>query len=224
MPTTEIQVPERMRKLPRDHRGFVVPYFVAWLDQGGERVEPGTGRPDFRVIDRVAFKRCLNSRRCWLCGEPMGVRLAFVIGPMCAVSRTTSEPGCHLWCARYATQVCPFLTKPRMRRNEKALPDGHVEPAGLPLDRNPGCVAIWTTRTYKLFRPDKGTDGILFQIGEPEHVEWWREGRPATRAEVDEAIESGMPFLANEAKREGGTALRDLEFYAGRVMHYLPAA
>src|SRR5882757_4923781 len=222
MPPTEI--PERMRKLPRDHRGFVVPYFVAWLDEGGERVEPGTGTPDFRVIDPVAFKRCLNSRRCWLCGEPMGVRSAFVIGPMCAVSRVTSEPGCHLWCARYATQVCPFLSKPRMRRNEKALPDSRVEPAGQHLERNPGCMAIWTTRTYKLFRPDKGTDGILFQIGEPEHVEWWREGRPATRREVDEAIESGMPFLANEAKREGGTALRDLEFYAGRVMHYLPAA
>jgi hypothetical protein len=77
MPTTEIEVPERMRKLPRDHRGFVVPFFVVWLDEGGERVEPGMGTPDFRVVDSVALKRCLNSRRCWLCGEPMGVRLAF---------------------------------------------------------------------------------------------------------------------------------------------------
>jgi hypothetical protein len=223
--TTELEIPVRMATLPRDHRGFVVPYFVAWLDETGAITEPGTGTPDFRVIDTRKFSRCITSRHCWLCGEQMGVRLSFVIGPMCAVSRVTSEPGCHLVCARYAVKVCPFLTKPRMRRHDKVpLPEGFIPPAGTHLERNPGCMAIWVTREFKRFRVEQGRDGMLFQIGEPEHVEWWREGRPATRAEVDEAIESGMPFLANEAKREGGDALRALEVYAERVMHYLPAA
>jgi hypothetical protein len=68
----------------------------------------------------------------------------------------------------------------------------------------------------------KGT--TAFQIGEPEHVEWWRESRPATRAEVDEAIEGGMPFLIAEATGIGPDGLKQLEFGARRVMHYLPAA
>jgi hypothetical protein len=58
------EIPERMRKLPRDHRGFVVPYFVAWLDEGGERVEPGTGTPDPVMIGRVqSFNLAARCRR-----------------------------------------------------------------------------------------------------------------------------------------------------------------
>lgn len=224
MPPT-IEIPDRMRGLPRDHRGFVVPYFVAWLDEAGKICEAGKGTPDFRVIDTRKYERCIIGKRCWLCGQTMGVRVAFVIGPMCSVTRVTSEPGCHLWCARYAVQVCPFLTKPRMRRLPiDTLPEGSVPPPGEHLERNPGCMAIWITRHYKRFTADHGNAGKLFQLGEPEHVEWWREGRPATRAEVDEAIESGMPFLATEAMSQGPAALRELERFATRVMHYLPAA
>jgi hypothetical protein len=115
-------VPERIAKLPRDDRGYPVPWFVAWVD----------GRPDFRVIEGGRIFEALKERRCWVCGEKLGRYLAFVIGPMCAINRITSEPPSHRDCALFAARACPFLTMPRMKRNERAKPEGYQEPAGFP--------------------------------------------------------------------------------------------
>ena len=175
----DVSVPDRLSRRPRDHRGFVIPYFVAWLSEQGQRAEEPAGTPDFRVIDSVRLRRCVNEKRCWLCGEPMGVHMGFVLGPMCTINQIISEPPSHRDCAEYALKVCPFLTRPRMRRNAKDLPENHEEAAGLPAERNPGICALWLTRSYQVFRPHVGNEGVLFRIGPWEQVSWWREGRPS---------------------------------------------
>jgi hypothetical protein len=179
-----------MRGLPRDHRGFVVPRFVRWID----------GVPDFRITDTAFFVRAIKERLCWLCGRKLGRHLAFVIGPMCALTRTTSEPPSHLECARYAVQVCPFLSRPKMRRNDTNWPEPQRWAPGLTIDRNPGVSAIWVTAGYKMFEPGNG--GVLITVGDPSSIEWWREGRPATRAECQESIDSGLPILRANAEHE----------------------
>ncbi len=217
-PQFDVPLPMRMRGLPRDHRGFVVPYFVAWLDEQQNEVAPPNGTPDFRILSPERMKRCVRDRRCWLCGQPMGSLMAFVIGPMCAVSRTTMEPPGHYECARYGVEVCPFLSRPKMRRNDSNMPPGHWAP-GVTIDRNPGVMAIWVTKSYKFFKVDGeggSTPGMLITVGNPERVEWYREGRPATRAEVDASIESGLPILRAQADAQSPKARRDLEEY------YLP--
>src|SRR5882762_5069144 len=90
-------LPDRMKKLPLDSRGFPVPWFVAWM-KDGHPSKRGDGDPDFRVIFPGAVAAAAKQDICWLCGEKLGVHKAFVIGPMCAVTRTTSEPPCHLDC------------------------------------------------------------------------------------------------------------------------------
>lgn len=218
-----VEIPERLRRRPVDkRRGVIVPYFVAWLDSAGERQDEGHGEPDFRVVDPEKFLTCVRKRRCWLCGEPLGVRFAFVIGPMCAVTRTTSEPPSHRDCAVYAMKVCPFLTKPRAQRNERGLPDQRLPAAGNHLDRNPGGMALWQARSFRPFRSHSGQDGILFEVGEPEAVEWYREGRPATRAEVLALLADGFPTLLDVAKREGDDAVEAAKSYLARVQRYLP--
>src|SRR5262252_8544983 len=97
---------DRILALPRDHRGFVIPWFVQ-IDKDGT--------PDFRCIGVGKWERAIKHKRCWVCGEPLGVNMTFVIGPMCAVNRVTSEPGNHLQCAEFAARNCPFLVKPRMQ-------------------------------------------------------------------------------------------------------------
>jgi hypothetical protein len=190
-PHLTLPLPPRMSRLPRDHRGFVVPRFVRWID----------GEPDFRITDTEFFKRAIKERLCWLCGEKLGRHLAFVIGPMCALTRTTSEPPCHLDCARYAVQTCPFLSRPRMRRNDTNWPTDKPRWApGLTIERNPGVSVIWVTAGYKLFEPGNG--GVLFTVGDPTSIEWYREGRPATRAECRESIEGGLPILRANAEHE----------------------
>ncbi len=216
-------IPNRVALRPRDHRGFIVPWFVAWMKDGFE-VDEGEGVPDFRVIASNKLAIALNYRRCWICGEPMGQMVAYAIGPMCAATRTTSEPGNHRTCAEWAVKVCPFLSRPKMRRNEKALPDAMVPAAGDPIDRNPGVMALWITKGqgHKPFRPHAGNPGVLLQLADPVEVTWWREGRPATRAEVQESIDSGAPVLWAEAKREGPEAERDLVRCLGELACRLP--
>jgi hypothetical protein len=211
----DIPLPERMQHLPVDPRGFPVPWFVSRDDDGNY---------DFRAIEYNRIGKAVKQRLCWLCGQTLGRRLALVIGPMCIVNRVTSEPPSHRECAEYAVQACPFLAQPKMRRNEKDLPEDAIAPAGVHLMRNPGVMAIWITHSYHVFRPDPRKAGVLFRIGDPVAVTYYREGRIATRAEILESIESGLPFLSEIAAKQGADALRDLDQQHQQALKLLPAA
>lgn len=192
-----IELPRRMKGLPVDDRGFPVPKFVPLVN----------GKWDFRGFDPDHLRMCVKLKRCWLCGQPLGVHMTFVIGPMCLVNRNSAEPPCHHDCAEYAAKACPFLTQPKMRRNEKDLPETHGQVAGIMLKRNPGVTLLWTTRSYKI---ERTPNGPLFRIGDPEQIEFFAEGRPAIRAEITASIESGLPILREMAAQDGPEACAEL--------------
>jgi hypothetical protein len=207
--------PPRIAKLPLDRRGYPVPWFVQWVN----------GEPEFRAMDPAKWRAALQERRCWVCGERLGSYLAFVIGPMCAITRTTSEPPNHRECAQWSVVNCPFLSRPRMVRRQDALTEEWARNvAGEYIDRNPGVAAIWMTRRFTIFRDDRGKP--LIQVGDPTAVEWWCEGHAATRAEVLASVTSGMPLLlapAEEQDRlEGVGAVRELQAQTARVEAWYP--
>jgi hypothetical protein len=41
-------------------------------------------------------------------------------------------------------------------------------------------------------------------------LEWWAEGRPATRDEVEHSVETGIPIIEAIAKDEDAGAMEDL--------------
>ena len=201
-------VPPRIAKLARDKRGYPVPKFVEWFD----------GEPNFAIVDPKHLVGCLRFDRCWICGETLGTRKAFVIGPMCMVNRVSAEPPSHYDCARFAALNCPFLTRPLAKRADVSkLPEKFAP--GLMIERNPGLCAIWITRTFRLFQPPGG--GILFQIGEPERIECYANARQATRQEIDESVQSGLPILEDKAKEEGADAVREFRVYKARFDHLM---
>jgi len=206
-------LPDRMKHLPADARGYPVPWFVAFMDDG---------KPDFRVIRPGGVTTAIKRNVCWLCGQTLGVHKVFVIGPMCAINRTTSEPPSHHDCAAFAVKACPFMTRPMAKRSTADLPPDAQAPAGIHLDRNPGAICMWTTRSFETFRVRNhvpASDGLLIQIGEPESVSWWAEGRAATLAEVKASLDSGMPKLRAIAEQEGRGALDQL---ARQYRDFLP--
>lgn len=214
-----LEMPARFRRLPVDHRGYPVPKFVDWID----------GKADFRVVDGRWMGKAVTQKLCWLCGEKLGRHLAFVIGPMCAVNRVNSEPPSHLECARFAVKACPFMTQPKRARNLHDLPAETKQAAGIPLDRNPGVMLIWVTDTYKPFRAlqsvEPGTPGgILFRLGNPTKLEWYTQGRKATRDEILASINSGLPLLRKIAEDEGRDAILEFEEQVKRGMALVPAA
>jgi hypothetical protein len=106
-----------------------------------------------------------------------------------------------------------------MRRNEKDLPEDAVEAAGVPIKRNPGVTALVFAGGYSLLGVG---EGVLLRMEAIRQVEWWREGRLATRAEALEAIESGLPLLEGMAKEDGPEAVCELEIAVAEAMHLLP--
>lgn len=201
-------VTERIARLPV-HRGYPVPWFVAWVDESGSPLPRGEGEPDFRVIHPDALESAYYQSLCWICGEFRGRYAAFVAGPMCAVNRTSAEPPSHPECAGWSACACPFLVRPHARRRESGLPDGTVDPSGIALRRNPGVALVWASRDWKRWVPPTG--GYLYDIGTPEDVAWFAEGRYATNAEVAHSIETGLPALSELAGQDGPDALADLD-------------
>jgi len=204
-------LPERFRGLPVDARGYPVPFFVGWVD----------GVPDFRVVDGRKLRRCIKERVCWLCGQALGRHLAWVIGPMCAINRVSSEPPQHLECADFAARACPFLTRPGARRRAANMPE-HDGAAGEMIARNPGVALVWVARDYKLHRAGGGGSGVLFQVGESTELRWYCEGRRALPSEVHASIYSGLPILIKMAQSEGKDAETALASQIAAASKLLP--
>jgi hypothetical protein len=219
---SDIPMPDRFKKLPINDKGFPIPAFVAWLAADGQNYLPANtygAKRDFRIIDPHYMDGCYRFHRCWLCNEPLGRHRVFAIGPMCVVNRVTMEPPSHRDCAEYAVRACPFLSQPKMVRNEKNMPIDRRAP-GLMIERNPGVTCLYETETYKRFT---ALGGKLCELGEPKRIEWWAEGRIATRAEVSASIDSGMPLLMREATKDGPDAIKALAQCRARAEKFLPA-
>ena len=205
-PTTIIAMPAAIARLPRDKHARPIPWFVLDTDDG----------PDFRVIRPNGISIAINGSLCWVCGTKRDIHAAFVIGPMCAVNRTTAEPPSHYACAVYSARVCPFLTTPNMRRRDTNLPPTR-EMAGEAILRNPGVVAVWRTQQW---RPYRVPNGVLFEVGEPTAVSWWAHGRSATGDEVRTSVAEGLPIL--EAQTESARDRTLLSFQVRRAQEWLP--
>lgn len=214
-------LPPSMRHLPIDHRGFPVPWFVAWFNEAKTReLDIGEGTPDFRIIGTGRIRECIQRGRCWVCGNVItSLPAACVIGPMCSINRVSAEPPSHLACARFSAVACPFLSQPKMRRNDKGLDVleetvGTVVP-GIMIERNPGVTLVWITEQVSY-----NVHSRLFNVGEPIDVEWYAHGRRATRAEVMEAIESGLPALREVC--DNAEAHAELDKRAAAITELLP--
>jgi len=209
MSKTDIAEPAAIQRLPRNQANYPIPWFVEWID----------GKPDFRVMDAAKLRDAIRFKLCWICGKRRGVYGSFVIGPMCAVNQTSAEPPSHHECAVYAARVCPFLATPTMHRRERNLPADYQVSGGVMITRNPGVALVWTSRDWHPFTVD---NGVLWYIGSAVTVEWFAHGRDATRAEVLDSIDSGLPLLREVAEKEGPEALLELDRLYQRALAYLP--
>jgi hypothetical protein len=208
------EMPARIASLPRSKMGFPIPYFA----------EEVNGERDFRVVSAVKMAHAVRNNLCWVCGEQMGKFKAFVIGPMCGVNRTISDPPSHRECAIFSAKNCPFLSRPLAKRRVDGLPENGTDAAGFGLKRNPGAVGVWVTTSYQPFRPHRGNEGVLFRIGDPAEVLWFANGRKANRDEVQHSIDTGLPHLEELARMDGKVGEDALARCVASLLPFLPAA
>lgn len=199
-------VPSRIDSLPRDRRGYPVPWFVAW----------DAGKPLFPVLDPEKMRQALKYEKCWVCGQRLGGYKAFVIGPMCCINRVSAEPPSHFECAQFAVLNCPFMAQPLAKRTTSD--DGTYKgkpvdaPAGIMIDRNPGVSAIWVTKSFNV---ENHGGKPLWKIGPAHKVSFWAKARKATRAEVEHSVVTGIPILRKVAAQDGAQAMKDLDRQIG---------
>jgi hypothetical protein len=207
-------LPTHMQKLTIDKRGYPVPWFVQWV--GDE--------PNFQLVSPLRFRQAVRFGSCWICGERLGVRKTFVMGTLNIINRVTSEPACHYDCARFAAQACPFLILPKS--GYKETPEGasmHAEVTG----RNPGVCALWTTKTFKMVPAGQGRKLIV--VSDPVAVDWYAQGKLATRAAVKESLDDGLaliyaPIAAEPLRIKRIDDIIEFENAYAKAQQYLPHA
>lgn len=212
--------PPRIARLDRNREGYPIPWFV-------DRTTGPADAPDFRIADKRKLSAAVSFGCCWVCGESLvnqtlglaATQYAYVIGPMCAVNRISSEPPAHRDCAIYSATACPFLTTPNMRRRPVDM-EGMRKPDGEMILRNPGVALVWITNTWRMVPNHE-----LWDVDEPAELLWYCQGRPATADEAHEAIDSGMPLLRASAEQEEDpeAAQKDLTLRYLRALDFLPA-
>lgn len=90
-----------MVDLPKDKRGFPVPYVVLIKD----------GEPVFTVNDSHAVLRAVLNELCGICGKSLNDDAWMVGGPESAFNPRGAyvDSPVHHDCGTYALQVCPYL-------------------------------------------------------------------------------------------------------------------
>lgn len=114
----EVPIPNRMARLPRDRRGYPIPFTVYRDD---------TGAPHFTINDEAKRAECLAKDLCPICGQRLNGARWFIGGPgsAFALGGTYIDPPVHRACMRYSLQVCPYLAAPRYG---KRIDTGRLRP------------------------------------------------------------------------------------------------
>ena len=100
-------MPEGISKLPKDARGYPIPYIVAYRD----------GKPDFTTQDAEKFEDCLKNKKCHVCGEVMTKGFFYIASDMTPDSGVFNftDPAICIDCAWYSIKVCPFMANPNAK-------------------------------------------------------------------------------------------------------------
>jgi hypothetical protein len=191
-------VPERIAKLPKDPRGYPIPWNVLRGDDG---------TPFFTVNDDRKHWQALRCGLCPICGERLGRWRWWVGGP-----RSAFDPaGCYLdlpghhECIQFSLATCPYLAMPKYLGRVDV-----VHPEKLPV------APIFLDETMIPERPEvfvavagdtiEARDrGVLLPYTRPArpHVdyEYWRHGKQITIGEAQPYLLAVLGEDWNEPER-----------------------
>lgn len=105
----EVPLPERMRNLPKDPRGYPIPANILQDDEGVYH---------FIINDENKRQEQIRLQRCAICDGALDGEFWFVGGPLSGLHPNGAyiDTAQHYECVTYALQVCPYLaTRPYKR-------------------------------------------------------------------------------------------------------------
>lgn len=186
-PQDIVPVPPKMRLLPRDRRGYPIPWIVQ---------RDLTGRPFFIVNDTEKTTACGRRKVCGICGRKLERDAWMIGGPGSAFHEQGMflDPPMHYECAAYALKVCPYIGARYTGRLEEALSRQGKWPANLRLVITESAIPEQPP-FFALARASRvawalGSDGApVFRPHRPWiGVEFWRWGGQISEAEARERL------------------------------------
>lgn len=166
--------PQQILDLPRDDRGFPIPYFTHYED----------GSPDLRVADGRKQVECRDGQKCWVCGQSNDGDKAFIGGIMSYRNRTYSDAPSHVECAIFSAKHCPHLNGSLKKRRTNDLPDGSVTPVGM-IEARPENVIVVVTNDFLYFRQIG-----LFRVAVVDRCVCFNGGERLPRSKVQKLLRS----------------------------------
>lgn len=168
----KVPLPERMRNLPTDHRGYPIPANIFKDDAGVYH---------FIINDEVKRQEQIYLQHCAICDGDLGGEFWFVGGPMSALHPQGAyiDTAQHYECVTYALKVCPYLATRPYKRPEPEKVVGRVAPAPnqqLFVDPTmiPGQPEVFILVMSNSFEVIE--HGQYVKPGEPVIVEAWIDG------------------------------------------------
>lgn len=176
-----IEVPDRMKHLDRDHRGYPIPYIVFRDDDG---------KPHFTINNEHKVLRCKHDEICAICGVKLLRGRWFLGGPMSAFHPHGAyiDPPLHHECMRFAVQTCPYLISTKYTKR--------IDGATLDPSKATGVISLIDptldpTRP-KVFVAVMAVGQWITPSGyvQPKHpyrgLEFWRDGKMEQKFERDQ--------------------------------------
>jgi hypothetical protein len=104
-----IPIPDRMKHLKVDPRGYPIPHGVV-IDRDG--------KAHFAIADEIVRQRSIRQGLCGICGTKLFRGRWLIGGPLSAFASNGAflDPPMHDECAHFALHTCPYLAVPRYAR------------------------------------------------------------------------------------------------------------
>lgn len=195
-----IPVPDRMRHLDRDARGYPVPWVV---------VRDSTGKPHFTVNDEAKRMLCFRDDLCGICGKRLTRGRWFVGGPLSAFDPHGFyvDPPMHAECARFALQVCPYLSSDNWGRSiaGKSVSQEERDRMNIQIvdytmlpERPSIFVAVMATKQHLHYAD--GLQTYIVPHRPYRHIEYWRHGK---RVDPDRGFVEVREAVIEYARKHG---------------------
>jgi hypothetical protein len=201
-------IPDRMRHLDMDARGYAIPFGV---------LRDADGTPQFAVNNEHERERSIRNDLCSICGTKLLRGRWFVGGPRSAFDSDGAyiDMPMHDECAHYALKVCPYLAAPHYGREVGGTKAAQMLRKPLILidrtmiaDRPPLFVAVMAVGQ----RMTQGNSFGSYVIPARPHrkVEYWQTGRQLPDAEGAPIAAEACGFaVANLASLARGNFQRE---------------
>lgn len=165
-------IPDRMKHLERDHRGYPIPWTV---------FRDNDNKPQFTINDTIKVIRCKQEDLCAICGVKLLRGRWFIGGPMSALHPHGAyiDPPLHHECMQFAASTCPYLVSSKYT---KRIDAAKLDPAKVK-----GALTF-VDPTMDPTRPEffiavmaigqhETPNGYLTPDRPYRRMEWWREGK-----------------------------------------------